>query len=312
MEGRGGGGTRLITTFNMDHYKTLHQLHAGYGFTPPEHPLISLIWCGGCNVRNFTYTSDYYMIGFKKMKAGVMLYGQTKYDHHNGGSMFFVKPDQMIGVRDLELEEFGFMIHFHEDLLLGHSLHAEIKKYSFFDYEVNEALHLSAREEGVIVDIFRQMETEYCNNQDEFSREILIAHLDAILKYSLRFYRRQFIDRKDLSGKTISRFTGLLRAYFDKGLMREKGLPSVSYLAGELHLSPRYLSDLLKQETGKTALELVHVHLISEAKSLLANQEYSISEVAYLLGFGNPPYFSRLFKKETGRSPVEFRKHAYS
>jgi|GEM_PF-2191667 len=149
----------------------------------------------------------------------------------------------------------------------------------------------------------------YHNNQDEYSRSIMLTHLDSILKYSQRFYRRQFLDRKPLSGTTVSKFNKIMAAYFEKGIMKDNGLPTVNYLAGELNLSPRYLSDLLKQETGKTAIELIHLFLISEAKNLLTGTDYSVSEIAYKLGFENPPYFFRLFKKETGMSPNQFKKY---
>jgi len=247
------------------------------------------------------------MIGFKKMKSGVMHYGKTRYDHGQG-SMSFVRPHQVIGMRDLELEEDGFAIYFHEDFLIGHSLHDEIKKYSYFDYEVNEALHLSPKEEQIIWDLYQKMQLEYHNNTDEYSRDIMVSHIDSILKYAQRFYKRQFINRTVLSGKMVSRFNGLLTSYFENGLMKEKGLPTVNYLAAALNVSPRYLSDLLKQETGKTAIELIHLYLISEAKNLLIGADQSVSEIAYGLGFENPPYFSRLFKKEVGMTPYEFKK----
>jgi AraC-like DNA-binding protein len=190
---------------------------------------------------------------------------------------------------------------------MGHPLFKEIKKYNFFDYEINEALHLSPREEEVIWSLFHKIESEYHNNPDEFSRSIILSHLDSILKYAQRFYKRQFIDRKPLSGVTVTKFNEYLNAYFEKGGAGEKGLPTVNYMASQLNLSPKYLSDLLKQETGKTALELIHLYMISEAKNMLVAGDRSITEIAYQLGFENPPYFSRLFKKEVGMSPKEYK-----
>jgi AraC-like DNA-binding protein len=293
----------------MNHFKNLSALHVANGYPPPEHPLISLVTCDGtCSGHpGVLHTSDFYVIGFKKMKAGAMLYGKTEYDHDRG-SMSFIRPNQMFGIRDLKMEETGFLIHLHEDFLIGHSLHSDIKKYSYFDYEVKEALHLSPKEEQIIWELYRKIETEYHNNTDEYSRDIILTHIDSILKYAQRFYKRQFINRTMVSSKTVSRFNGLLASYFEKGLMKHKGLPTVNYLATELNLSPRYLSDMLKQETGKTAMELIHLYLISEAKNLLIGEDQSVSEIAYGLGFENPPYFSRLFKKEVGMTPNEFKK----
>lgn len=291
----------------MNHFKKLSDLHHALGYPPPENPLISVAKCDGtCTNSGIVHTSDFYIIGFKKMKSGVMQYGKTKYDHDRG-SMSFIKPRQIVGMRDLEFEENGFIIYFHEDFLNGHVLHDEIKRYGYFEYEVHEALHLSPGEEKVMWELFQKIEMEYGNNQDEYSRGIMLTHIDSILKYSERFYRRQFITRNPLSGATVSRFNNIMTSWFENG-PGHKGLPTVRFIASELSLSPRYMSDLLKQETGKTAMELIHLFLISEAKNLLTGADQSVSEIAYKLGFENPPYFSRLFKKETGISPNQFKK----
>lgn len=294
----------------MKHFRSISEFHAATGFPPPENPLLSLVRCmnrEACPLGNFEFTGDFYMIAFKKLKAGTILYGRTKYDHANG-SMIFTKPRQIVEFRDLELEENGFSIYIHEALLDGHPLHDEIAKYGYFDYEANEALHLSPREEQIIWDLFNKIEIEYNTNQDEYSRDIMLAHIDSILKYAQRFYKRQFINRTDLSGKTVSKFQKALADYFKKDYLQTKGLPTVNAIASELHFSSRYLSDMLKQETGKTAIELIHIYLINEAKNLLKHEANNVSEVAYTLGFENLPYFSRLFKKEVGISPNQFKK----
>jgi AraC family transcriptional activator of pobA len=235
------------------------------------------------------------------------MYGRTKYDHENG-SMLFVKPRQVIQFKNLEFDEDGFLIFIHEDFLNGHFLHNEIKKYSFFDYETNEALHLSPREEEIMWDLYGKIESEYYNNQDEYSRDIMLTHIDSILKYSQRFYKRQFINRTELSGKTVSKFNNTLSVYFNSGQLQTKGLPTVNAMAAQLNLSSRYLSDMLKQETGKTAIELIHIYLVNEAKNMLKGEHQNVSEIAYTLGFENLPYFSRLFKKEVGVSPNQFKR----
>jgi AraC family transcriptional activator of pobA len=289
----------------MNHYKTLSDLHRGNGWALPENPLISLVRCDKtCTFGNREFTSDFYMIGFKKLKSGIFVYGKTRYDHDNG-SMSFIRPRQVIEMKDLEFDEDGFIIFFHEDFLSGHALFNEIKTYNYFDYEINEALHLSPREEGIIWDLHDRIHAEYHNNEDEYSRNIIIGHIASILMYAQRFYKRQFINRSDLSGKTITRFNESLAEYFKSGM---QGLPSVNQLAAQLHLSPRYLSDLLKQETGKTAIELIHIYLISEAKNMLKSGDQSVSEIAYHLGFESVSYFSKLFKQETGIRPLQFKK----
>lgn len=293
----------------MLHFKTLADMHRVNGFPPPESPMISVVLCKNtCDMSDKEFTGDFYMIGFKKMQSGYIVYGRTQYDHSTGGSMYFMKPRQIIQFKDMHLEEDGFAIFFHEDYLNGHELHDEIKKYHFFDYEANEALHLSPREEQVIWELYRKIDAEYTNNQDEYSKDIILAQINSILKYSQRFYKRQFINRTEMSGKMVSKFNSILTTYFESGLVGEQGLPTVKYMASQLHVSSRYLSDMLKQETGKSALELIHIFLISEAKNLLKGADETIAEIAYGLGFENLPYFSRLFKKEVGVSPAQYKK----
>ena len=290
------------------HFKKISELFQTEGFPPPENPLLSLRVHKEVSevLRNTEISCDFYMICFKKLKSGEIWYGKTKYDHDTG-FMFFIKPRQRLAVHDVEFKEKAFTIYFHEDYLMAHPLFAEIKKYNFFDYEINEALHLSPKEEEVMWSLFHKMETEYNNNPDEFSKPIILSHLDSLLKYAQRFYKRQFIDRKPLSGVTVTKFNECLNRYFEKREAEEKGLPTVNFIASQLFLSPRYLSDLLKQETGKTALELIHLYVISEAKNLLLAGDRSISEIAYQLGFENPPYFSRLFRTEVGMSPKQYQ-----
>jgi AraC family transcriptional activator of pobA len=292
----------------MKHYKSLIELHRDNGFPPPEHPLFSIYQCNhACSIGDREFTSDFYMIGFKKLIAGVILYGRTKYDHQCGSMMFF-KPRQIIEMKNLEMDEDGFLIFIHEDFLNGHTLHQDIKKYHFFDYETNEALHLSPSEEKTTWDLYHKIETEYHNNQDEYSRELILANIDTMLKYSQRFYKRQFINRKEISGKTVTRFNQEINRYVASGMLDTKGLPSVQDIAERLNISAGYLSDILKQESGKTALEHIHIYLISEAKNKLIGEDKSVSEIAYTLGFENLSYFSRLFKKEVGISPNLFKK----
>lgn len=292
----------------MKHFKTISEFDQAEGFPPPQHPLFSMNILKAYNkpFKNMTFTCDFYILGFKKLKSGLIHYGKTKYDHERG-AMFFKKPNQIITIQDVELKDKGFTIRIHEDFLIGHPLFNEIKKYNYFDYETSEALHVSPREEEIVWSLYDKMETEYHNNPDEFSKSIILSHLDSLLKYADRFYKRQFIDRKPLSGVTVTKFNESLNEYFEKGEVKEKGLPTVNYIASKLFLSPKYLSDLLKQETGKTALELIHLYVISEAKNLLSFGEISISEIAYRLGFENPPYFSRLFRKEVGMTPKEYK-----
>ena len=200
----------------------------------------------------------------------------------------------------------AYHITFHKDFIQGTALYDQMKKYHFFEYRVNEALHLSPKEEVQLKSIFRNIEEEYHNNQDEFSKEIILSQLETLLKYSDRYYKRQFLNRKTINQTMLSRFTEVLNEYFEEGNLLNKGVPTVDWLAGKLEVSHRYMSDMIKAETGKTAIDQINLFLIEEAKNLLLAPNASISETAYQLGFEYPQYFSRLFKKKTGMSPKEY------
>jgi AraC family transcriptional activator of pobA len=295
----------------MIHFDKISSFNQAIGIKPPEHPLFSISHgnkndCSGGN--NVEFSTDFYIIGFKKFESGSVQYGKTKYDHDRG-KMSFIKPRQIVAYKNIKLQEDCFLILVHEDFLSGSSLHHEIKKYGYFDYEVSEALHLSPNEEETIWNLVYTLGEEYHNNTDNYSKPIILSHLDTLLKYAQRFYKRQFINRAELTGALATRFNAMLASYFEGRKIKEDGLPTVTYMAEKLNVSSRYLSDLLKQETGKTALELIHLYLISEAKNLLTEGKMNISEISFSLGFENATYFSRLFKKEVGVSPNKFHDH---
>jgi len=283
-------------------------MHRENSLPDPEHPMLSLLHIGPGLVLNFKeFTCDFYMLGLKHIKAGHWLYGRTRFDHEKG-SMVFWKPRQVIEIDHLELEEGGYILLFHEDFLLGSQLQRDIQQYGFFDYEADEALHLAPREEKTISRLFESIDAEYGNNEDEFSKNIILSNIDSMLKYAQRFYKRQFINRKELSGKTVTTFNKILENYLREDKFLNEGLPSVTYMASALNMSPRYLSHALKMETGKTAQELIHIALITVAKNRLRESGENVSEIAYSLGFENMSYFSKLFRKEVGKTPKEFKK----
>lgn len=297
----------------MQHFKTLSAYLAYLELPRPEHPMFSMYTAIGDGVlpcpkeSSPPITNDCYSISYKKFVKGDLTYGRTKYDFTNG-ALFFIAPRQVLQWdENAVFEQKGFSINFHEDFLKGTDLAHQIKKYGFFSYSANEALHLSPKEERQIELIIENIDLEYQNNQDSFSKDIIIAHLSTLLKYAQRFYERQFINRTDLSNDLLEQFNQQLEDYFDSGQLEKNGIPSIEQIAEKLSVSQRYLSDTLKKETGKTTTEHLQLYLIDEAKNILLNPGKSISEVAYELGFEYPQYFSRLFKKMEGISPSEFR-----
>lgn len=289
------------------HFKDLHTLYKTCNLPPLEHPLLS-VFSFDSPLTAFSehldsFTCDFYLVAFKKIKDGVMLYGRSKYDHQNG-TMSFTRPGQRIELKNVEFEKKGFVIIFHQDYILSEPIFDEINDYGFFDYDINEALHISEKEETIMWDLFQKLEMEYQTNQDECSKPIILSHILSILRYANRYYKRQFRDRHTVSSNLLSKFNKILKSKLES---EANILPSVNEIAQSMGLSSNYLSDLLKSETGKTTIEHIHIAIINKAKNLLLSSDYSISETAYSLGFEHPSYFSRLFKKQTGLSPKEYR-----
>ena len=295
------------------HFKTLSAYFDYIRLPCPEHPMLSVLISKGegflpCPKESSPpITNECYNISLKKVVKGEMNYGRTKYDFTNGAMVFIAPRQVMEWESSLIMQNKGFSITFHEDFLKGTELAHQIKKYGFFSYSVNEALHLSPKEEKQVEAIIANIEMEYHNNQDKFTKDIIISQLSTLLKYANRFYERQFLNREQLSNSLLEQFNQHLNTYFESGQLEEKGVPSIEQLATHLSVSQRYLSDTLKKETGKTTTEHVQLFLIDEAKNILLQPHKSISEVAYELGFEYPQYFSRLFKKKEGVSPSEFR-----
>lgn len=297
----------------MLHFKTLPEYLDYLELPRPEHPMLSVFSATGDGLMpcpresSPPITNDCYSISLKKIVKGDVNYGRTKYDFTNG-ALIFIAPRQVLQWDESVIyDQKGFSINFHEDFLKGTELAHQIRKYGFFSYSANEALHLSPKEEKQIESIVENIYIEYQNNQDEFSKDIIISQLSTLLKYANRFYERQFINRKELSNDLQEQFNRFLRDYFDSGKLEEHGIPGIEHIADQLSVSQRYLSDTLKKETGKTSTEHLQLYLIDEAKNILLNPHKTISEVAYELGFEYPPYFSRLFKKKEGISPTAYR-----
>ncbi|WP_341224732.1 helix-turn-helix transcriptional regulator [uncultured Arcticibacterium sp.] len=297
----------------MEHFKTLSAYLEYLELPGPEHPMFSVFNATDddflpCPKQSSPpITNDCYSISLKKFVKGNLNYGRTKYDFTNG-ALIFIAPRQVLQWDEsVVFEQKGFSINFHEDFLKGTELAHQIKKFGFFSYTANEALHLSPKEEKQVESIVSNIEIEYHNNQDEFSKDIIISQLSTLLKYANRFYERQFLNRKELSNDLLGQFNQQLETYFESGELHKNGIPSLEKIANEMSVSQRYLSDTLKNETGKSTTEHLQLYLIDEAKNILLKPNKSISEVAYDLGFEYPQYFSRLFKKKEGISPTEYR-----
>lgn len=298
----------------IHHIQSITQFHREMGYPKPAHPLISLVDLSKAELQsacNKKLACSLYSISMKtKYASSAVLYGQQYFDFQEG-VLVGMAPGQVFSIEEnIEKGDMqGWALSFHPDLIQGYSLQNSITNFGFFDYSTHEALHLSDKEISTLSEISQKIQDESEQNIDDYSHDLLVSSLELMLNYIKRFYGRQFKTRKSANSDLLSKFEQLTNAYIHSDEIRLSGLPSVSYFSDKLHLSTSYFSDLLKKETGLSALDHIHNALIKKAKSLLLSSDSSISQIAYELGFEHPPYFSRLFKKKTGKSPVEFRTH---
>lgn len=295
----------------MIRLQSIAQVHTLFGLGKPQHPLVTLIDVQQMNLgpeaAGQPVASDLYSIWLKDGSCGLQ-YGRNRVDFDVGvlllaapGQVFAANPDW-----DPHSAK-GWLLLFHPDLVRRAALGQEIEQYNFFSYENHEALHLSGDEEATLTDCAHKIRAEYQQRIDNHSQKVMVATLDLLLSYCNRYYERQFNTRSTQHKDVVAQVERELKAYLGHDLALEHGAPTIQYLAEKVHLSPGYLSDLLKKETGQSGKDFIHYHLIEKAKTLLLSSEDTINEIAYSLGFNYPHYFSRLFKAKTGLSPQAFR-----
>lgn len=278
------------------------------------HPLISIVDFDKVDFAKYSnepyeaFRYHCYAVFLKDAVGCKLKYGGKDYDYDEG-TLVFMGPGQMVelGEYDPEYVPKGYALLFHPDLFLGADLAKKIQQYSYFSYSVYEALHLSAKERRIILSLLEKIQFELEQNLDIHSKKLIISNLELFLDYCLRFYDRQFLTREIPHQSTLNKFATLLNDYLSSEKPQKHGLPSVTYFADQLHLSPNYFGDLVKKETGKSAQEYIQVKLIEVAKEKVFDPSKSVSEVAYELGFKYPQHFSRLFKQQVGHSPREFK-----
>ncbi|NJB82683.1 helix-turn-helix domain-containing protein [Wenyingzhuangia aestuarii] len=295
----------------IQHIASIHQLHSVFGLDKTLHPLISLIDVSTCEIdpslMGKKIKTSLYSISLKDKSCG-MEYGRNTYDF-NEGTLIFMAPNQVVTAHKDQVEKVveGWMLFFHPDLIRNTPLGAKIDNYKFFSYDVHEALHLSQAEEKIVTDCVQLIKNETLERIDNHSQTVIASTLELILNYATRFYERQFNTRSAQNSDVVASFNQLLKDYYQHDLFAKNGVPSLEYFAENIHLSPNYLSDLLKKETGYSVKDSIHNFIVEKAKTLLLSKDDTIAGIAYQLGFNYPHYFSRLFKSKTGYAPNEYR-----
>ena len=291
---------------NLD---SVHLYNKLYGLETLN-PLVSVIDLNKAtsSVDLIRFNYGIYALYLKLEKACDIKYGRQTYDYQEGTIVCFA-PGQTAETNPttdkVQVNAHGIL--FHPDLLRGTSLGKSIKKYTFFSYEVNEALHLSEEERSIVMDCLKIIRMELEHGVDKHSKTLLVNHIELLLNYCMRFYERQFITRGKTNRDVLTRFENLLDEYFESALAEQDGLPTVKYFADKLCLSSNYFGDMFKKETGKSPQEYIQEKVIELAKERISDTADTVSQIAYSLGFQYPQHFCRLFKKRVGYTPSEYR-----
>lgn len=292
---------------------TVSEVHQFLNLKKPKHPLITVIK-NDVNIDEIEFEDIKYAMGLFQINLKgncsfvINNYGRNSYDFQEG-TMVFIAPNQVVEYEKTNQTEknTGWSLLFHPDLIRKSELGKKMEDYSFFSYASNEALHLSEEERKVISDIAEKIEKEYSNNIDSHSQTLIISNLELLLNYCVRFYDRQFYTRTNLNKDISSKFEQLIKSYYKEEKQLELGIPTVGYCGKMMNMSPKYLSDLLRKETGQSTQDHIHQYVIEKAKNKLLSSNKSVGEIAYSLGFEYPQYFSKIFKKKTSMSPNDFR-----
>lgn len=274
------------------------------------HPLVSVLdQSKSTKIEVNKYLSDLYVIFLKDVKCEELSYGRNHYDYQEE-TLIFIAPGQAFGFNlpdEVWVQPSGWALVFHPDFIYGTALGKLIKEYRFFDYDINEALHISKRERQIVLECFTKIKEELERGIDKHSKKLIINNIELFLNYCVRFFERQFITRENLNKDIIIRFEKLLNDYFESNMPQIDGLPSVAYCAEKMNFSANYFGDLVKKETGKSALEYIQMKVIDIAKEKVFDQSKPISKIAYEMGYKYPQHFTRLFKQKVGVSPNEYR-----
>lgn len=296
----------------ITHISSISEIHDGLGIDKPEHPLISVFYANQLKkidtTESIKFSLGLYHISLKgNCPFAIKNYGRNSYDFQEG-TMIFTQPNQVLELQKKEeSNDEGWIILFHPDLIRKSELGKNIDNYSFFSYASSEALHLSKKEQQTVTEIVEKMESEFKNNIDAHSQTLIISNLELLLNYCTRFYDRQFYTRTNLNKDIVTQFEQLLKEYYNSDKPLNIGVPTVQYCGEALNFSPKYLSDLLRKETGRNTREHIQHFVINKAKNILLNSNKSVNEIAYDLGFEYPQNFSAMFKKQVKMTPNKFR-----
>ncbi|TYP98335.1 AraC family transcriptional regulator [Tenacibaculum adriaticum] len=291
---------------------TISEVHSVIKVTKSKHPLLSILKFEEIEFNQFAdgmrARIDLYQIWMKEGVNCQLGYGRSIYDFTDG-TLAFLKPGQVLTSLDAQnsTESKGFLILIHPDLIRKSPIGKSINQYAFFDYETTEALHVSDSEKITLTEIINNITIEINQNIDKHSQSLINSNLELFLGYCLRFYDRQFYTRTNHNQDVVTKLQSFLAEYYQTKKPLNDGIPTVASCATYLHMSPNYLSDLLRKEIGKNSQEFIRDFVVDKAKDLLLGTSEPLSQIAYAFGYEYPQHFTKVFKRKTGLSPSVYR-----
>lgn len=289
---------------------------------PVWHPHVSVISYDEVGeVRHTLNRYSVYGLFLQREFPENLTYGIGRY-HEAGGSLLALSPGQIGGKPDdgTRRQYHGWALLFDPQFIQGSEIERRLADYHFFSYNTNEALFLTEDEKDILArlmaNVRKEMHTSYnkgtqgqkelaIKGTQELQDDIIRDYILLILDYCKRFYHRQFKEIATTGSDILSRFQQLLVDYYDRGLQRLNGLPSVKYCASELCLSPGYFGDIIRESMGENPKDYIRTFIALRAKNLLLGG-MNVTQVSEQLGFEYPNHFTRLFKQITGQTPSQF------
>lgn len=276
---------------------------------PTLHPLMSVGNLSQADISLYAPIDfDMYCVVLMDIDFGELIKSGESIKYQ-AGTIFSVRPGQVISMNlDYAVKPQGWILAFKPELLEKSGLGRDFYMFNFFSHDVNEALFLSQAERGIILNSFANIYAELQTPTDYLTNHMLRLGIGHLLSYCKRFFERQFTERSNQTSNFREKMDSIIDGYLSSGSTAQQGQPTVAWCASQFNLSPNYFGDLVKRELHITAQEYIQQKIIAAAQALLKGTSMSVNEIAEEIGFSYPNHFTRMFKKNTGLSPVQFRK----
>lgn len=251
----------------------------------------------------YPYRSDHFTIvlvteGSASLKLNLIDYSLKKHD------LLIISPNDVRQFLHISTDCTFIGVGFTQDFLLHSGLHKKnIDAFDFFSSQAKPVVKLDQENSHVLFQLFSILHKKSASKDEVFFKNEFISHSFSALIFEIAhlFRKSNTVHVKITRKEDLAiRFVKLLPLHF----RNQRGL---QYYADLLYITPKYLTQTIKQITGKTAGEFIDEMVIMEAKVLLNDFSKSIGQVAEELHFSDQFYFSKFFKKHAGINPSDYR-----